>query len=261
MLCVVGHGERCFCCLVVTRVPRDLNQLGAVEFGKTAHRLTRSCANKILPSAVLTRRCTQIASVSQAAGSSAGASVGATAVQLSVRELDLTGSLSAIQRLRSASCSVRRPLRHSTLLCLAHVAPANVLANAVSSGLKLPSPIAACWGICECKHLLTCCCRFSAYAALLVGAGSLLSALWWLQHGQLGVVSQGCRSPDSTDGRAGGGVAALGADRHGEQRRRQHAGRGDARGTGLPAAGRRVRRVDGHLPRDGLQAAHISRCS
>ena len=50
----------------------------------------------------------KVASVSQAAGSSAGASVGATAVQLSVRELDLHGSLSAIQRLRSASCSVRR---------------------------------------------------------------------------------------------------------------------------------------------------------
>ena len=42
------------------------------------------------------------------AGSSAGASIGATAVQLSVRELDLHGSLSAIQRLRSASCSVRQ---------------------------------------------------------------------------------------------------------------------------------------------------------
>ena len=48
----------------------------------------------------------QIASLSQAAGSSAGTSVGATAVQLSVRELDLHGSLSAVQRMRSASCSV-----------------------------------------------------------------------------------------------------------------------------------------------------------
>ena len=141
-------------------------------------------------------------------------------------------------------------------------APEGVVANALLLLQESYLPFTAGWHVCV--HFIGSSRLQGLQLVRLPSAGSLVvrfgcflcesgSAMWSESVFKIPLYGSDTRY-------AGGGVAALGADRHGEQRWRQHPGRGGARGTALAAASRRVRRMDGHVPWHGLQAADISRC-
>ena len=155
------------------------------------------------------------------------------------------GVIGGRQRRRDGGAAVRaraRPARQP----LGHPAPAQRIVLGASDAALLPLRLLAAHAP-EDELALD-----EAQQVLPDSASPFMVRAW--------MVSQ-TSSRDAGLARAGGGVTAFSADRYGQQRRRQHAGRGDARGTGVAPPCRRVCRMDGHLSWHGFQAADVSRCS